>query len=94
LDSDYLPNLFQIMVDTRDISAPVETHTDWKRFRSLASDLTSPRMEIGTAEEAERAACNFAASVASAYRLSTRKITLSELNNELQGLDRLLMRNL
>jgi hypothetical protein len=33
---------------------------------------------------------NFAASIASAYRLPTHKITLSELNEELPELDRLL----
>jgi hypothetical protein len=37
-----------------DISAPVEIHTDWERFRSLAPDLISPRIQIGTAEEAEK----------------------------------------
>jgi hypothetical protein len=41
LDSDHLPIFFHILdrVNTRDISAPVETHTDWERFRSLATDL-------------------------------------------------------
>jgi hypothetical protein len=40
--------------------------------------------------EADKAACAFTASIASAYRLSTSKITVSELNNDLSGLDRLL----
>jgi hypothetical protein len=69
--------------------APVGSHTDWERFRSLASDLISPRIQTDTADNADRAACNFA-SIASAYRLLTRKVTLSELNNTLPELDRLL----
>jgi hypothetical protein len=58
--------------------------------RSLASDLISPRIQIDTADDAEGAACNFAASIASAYRLWSCKITLSEINNKLPELDRLL----
>jgi hypothetical protein len=52
LESDHLPILFHILdqVGTRDTSAPAETHTDWERFRSLASDLISPKMQIDTAE--------------------------------------------
>jgi hypothetical protein len=92
LDSDHLPILFHNVdhVSARDILAPVESHTDWERFRGLVSDLISPRIQIDTADNADRAACNFAASVASAYRLSTRKVILSELNNELPELDRVL----
>jgi hypothetical protein len=73
-------------VSTRDISAPVEIHTDWERFQSVASDLISPKTQIHTCEDA----CNFAATIASAYRLSTHKITLSELNEMLPELDHLL----
>jgi hypothetical protein len=47
-------------------------------------------MQIKNVDEAERAAPNFAVPIASAYRLSTRKITLSELNSELPELDWLL----
>jgi hypothetical protein len=39
------------------------------------------------------AASAFTASIASEYRLSTSRITLSELNNDLPGLDRLLKYN-
>jgi hypothetical protein len=39
---------------------------------------------------ADKAAREFTASIASAYRLSTCKITTSELNSDLPGLDRLL----
>jgi hypothetical protein len=88
----HLPILFHILdhVSTRDILAPVEIHTNWERFRSLASQLISLRIQIDTVDVAERAVYNFAASVASAYRLPTRKITLSELNNLLPELDSLL----
>jgi hypothetical protein len=69
--------------------APVENHTDWEQFRSLAPDVILPRIQTD-ALEAEKAGCNFTASVASACRLSTRELTLSELNNELPDLDHLL----
>jgi hypothetical protein len=84
LDSDHLPILFHILdhVSSRDILAPVGSHTDWERFRGLVSDLISPRIQIDTANEADRAAYNFEATTASAYRLSKRKITLSELNSQ------------
>jgi hypothetical protein len=90
LDPDHLPILFHILdqARTRKISAPVEKITYWERFQSLASNLISSRIEIKSGVEA--AARDFTASVASAYRLSTCKITLSGLNNNLPGLDRLL----
>jgi hypothetical protein len=40
--------------------------------------------------EADKAVRDFTASIASAYRLSTRKITLFDTNNDLPGLERLL----
>jgi len=88
LDS-HLQIFFHILdhVSARDISAPVETHTDWERYRSLASDLIPPRIQIDTVEEEEKAASAFTASVASAYRLSTPRLTLPGLNNEPSGLD-------
>jgi hypothetical protein len=48
------------------------------------------RIEIKSGAEADIAAHAFTASIASAYRLSTSKNTLSELNNDLPGLVRLL----
>jgi hypothetical protein len=92
LDSDHLPIIFHIMdqVKTKTISAPPEKFTDWERFQSLASNLISPKIEINSGPEAEKAARAFTASTTSAYRLSTSKITLPELNNDLPGLDRLL----
>jgi hypothetical protein len=95
LESDHLPILFHMMdhVSTMEISAPDEIHTDWERFKSLASDLISPKTQIHTSEDAEVTARNFAASIASTYRLSTNKITFSELNEELPELDHLLQLN-
>jgi hypothetical protein len=61
-----------------------------ERFQSLASNLISPRIEINSGVEADTATRDFTAFIASSYRLSTSKITLSELNNDLPGLDRLL----
>jgi hypothetical protein len=92
LDAEHLPVLFHIPdhISARDILAPVEIHADSERFRSLASEFISPRIQIDTVDEAQKAACNIEASIASAYQLSTRKITLSELNNELPKLDILL----
>jgi hypothetical protein len=81
LDSNHLPILFHMLdhVSARDISVPVEIHADWERFQSLASDLISSRIQIHTFDDAEAAAArNFVAFIASAYRLSTHKITLSE----------------
>jgi hypothetical protein len=77
-------------VKTKNVSAPFEKFTDWERFQSLASNLISPRNEINSGAEADKAARVFAASLASSYRLSTSKITSSELKNDLPGLDRLL----
>jgi hypothetical protein len=92
LDSDYLPVLFHILdhVKIRNRSVPIEKFTDWNRFQSLASQLISSRIEISSAVEADKAACNFTASIASAYRLATGKVTLSDINNDIPGLDRLL----
>jgi len=92
LDSDHLPIIFHILdhVRTRDPSAQVEKFTDWGRFQSLASDLISPKLKITSEADADKAARNFTASIASAYKLSTHKTTLYDLNNKLPGLDRLL----
>jgi hypothetical protein len=52
--------------------------------------LISPKVEINSGVEADKAARDFTASIASARRLSTSKITLLDINNNLPGLDRLL----
>jgi hypothetical protein len=92
LDSDHLPILTHILnhVRTKQISEPLEKVTYWERFQSLASNLISPRVKINSGVEADKAGRAFTASIASTYRLSTRMITLSELNNDLPGIDRLL----
>jgi hypothetical protein len=41
----------------------------------------SPRIEINSEEEADEAARDFKTSIASAYMLSTSKVTLSDINN-------------
>jgi hypothetical protein len=91
LDSDHLPIVFYILdhVEIRNLSEPVEKFTDWERFQSTASELISPRIKINSGVQDDKAERDFTASIASAYRLSTSKITLSDINNNLPGLDRL-----
>jgi hypothetical protein len=92
LDSDHLQKIIHILdhVKIINISEPIEKFTDWDRFQSLASELISPRIEINSGIEADKAARNFIATIASAYRMATSKITLSDINNDIPGLDRLL----
>jgi hypothetical protein len=63
---------------------------DWEQFQSLTSELISPKIQIKSGAEADKAARDFTASTASAYRPSTSKTTLSDISNKLPGLDRLL----
>jgi hypothetical protein len=90
LDSDHLPVIFHILdhVKIRNLSDPTE-NSHWERFQNLASELISPKIEITSEVEAKKAARDFTASISSAYRLSTSKITLLDFNNDLPGLDRL-----
>jgi hypothetical protein len=92
LDSDHLQIIFHILdhVKIRNLSDPIEKFTDWDRFQSLASELISPKIDVKSGVEADKAARDFSASIASAYRLSTCKTTLLDLNNDLSGLVRLL----
>jgi hypothetical protein len=92
LDSDHLPKIFHILdyVKFRNLSDPMEKFTDWDRFQSLASEFISLKIEITSEAEADKAARDFTASISSAYRLSTSKITLLYVNNDLAGLYRLL----
>jgi hypothetical protein len=78
LDSDHLPIIFHILdhVKFRKLSDPIEKFTDSDRFQSLASELISPNIEIKSGVEADKAAREFSASIASAYRLSKSKITV------------------
>jgi hypothetical protein len=89
MDLDHLPIIFYLLkhVKFRNLSKPIEKLTDWKLFQNIASELISPRTEINTGIEAHKAAPDFTASIASAYRLSTRKVTLSDVNTDLPGLD-------
>jgi hypothetical protein len=59
-------------------------------FQSFASELISPRIQIIWWEEADRMAREFTAFITSAYRLSTRKFILSDISNDIAGLDLLL----
>jgi hypothetical protein len=92
MDSDHLTIMFCILdhVKAREILDPVEKFTDLERFKSLASALVFPRIEINLCTEADKAARDFAASIASAYRLSTRTTIISDRNRCPSGLDRLL----
>jgi hypothetical protein len=92
LDSDHLPILFHILdhVRTTKLSEPLEKYINWEWIQSLASDLIYPRMEVYSTVEANKVARDFLASVASAYSLSTSRVTLSDLNNYLPEIERLL----
>jgi hypothetical protein len=95
LYSDHLPILFHILdhVKIRNLSEPIEKFTDCERFQSLASELMSPIIESNSGVEADKAARDFTASTVSVYRLSTSKITLFDVNNDLPGLDRFIKRS-
>jgi hypothetical protein len=71
MDSDPLPIMFCILdhITARKILDPVEKFTDWEKFQRLTSALVSPRVEINSCIEADRAGRDFAALIASAYRL-------------------------
>jgi hypothetical protein len=73
----------------RNFSEPVEKFTDWEWFQSLDSHFLSPRIRIKSREEANQVYCNFIASTALACRLSTSRVTLSNLNGNLPGLESL-----
>jgi hypothetical protein len=92
LDSDHLPIIFSILYHdkARTILNPVEKFTDWERFQSLASVIVSLRIEINLFTEADKAARYFAASIASAYRLSTETTTISDSNRGTSDIDQLL----
>jgi hypothetical protein len=73
----------------RDISAPVEKHTDWERFRSLTSEIISPRIQIDTLEGAVKPACN-SQSLLPLHIAIDKPDHTSGTKNELPGLDPLL----
>jgi hypothetical protein len=92
MDSDHLPIMFCILdhIKAWEILDPFEKFTDWERFQSFASALVSQIVEMNSYIEADKADRDFAASVASAYRLSTKTITISDCNRGLSSLERLL----
>jgi hypothetical protein len=85
LDSDHLPVIFHILdhMKIRNLSEPIKKFIYWDRFQSLASELISPRVEISSGLEADTAVRHVTASIASAYRLATSKVTLSDINNDI-----------
>jgi hypothetical protein len=86
LYSDCLPIVSHFL----DLSDPVYKFIDWKRVQSLPSELILPKIQINSGEEADKRTRVFTASIATAYRLSTSKIALSDLNMDLPGLESLL----
>jgi hypothetical protein len=92
LESDHLPIIFHLLDRIRsiNISAPVEKFTDWDRFQRLASEFISPKIQINSEQEADKAARDFTASIASAYRIATSKITLLDVNKDMPGVENLL----
>jgi hypothetical protein len=88
LDSDHAPMVFHILdhVKIKNLSEPIEKFTDWNRFQRLVSELILPKVEINSGVETDKTARNFTSSIASAYRLSTSKITLLDIKNDLLAL--------
>jgi hypothetical protein len=84
--------MFSILhpVRTREALDPVEKLTDCELFQSLAPELISQNIKIHSSNEADKAACDFAALIASAYRISTRKTTNLNQKYEIPALDSLL----
>jgi hypothetical protein len=74
-------------VKANEILDPAEKFTAWERFQSSA--LVSPRVEINSCIEADKAAGGFAASVASAYSLSTKTTTISYHSRSPSRIDRI-----
>jgi hypothetical protein len=58
LDSDHLPIVFHLLdhITTRNLRDPVHKFIHWRRFQSLASELISPRIQINSEKEADKAA--------------------------------------
>jgi hypothetical protein len=68
---------------------PVGKFTDWERFQSLTSALVSPRVEINSCIEVDKAARDFAVSIASAFKLSNKTTGPSGLERLLEHKKRL-----
>jgi hypothetical protein len=93
LDSKHLPIIFLILDHVRasNVSNQAKKFIDWEWFQSLVSELISPRSQINSGEEGDKAAYDLTDSTASAYRMSTNKLIVSNLNKVLPGLDQLLL---
>jgi hypothetical protein len=78
MDSDHVRIMFCILdhIKVREILDPVKKFTDYERFQGLPSALVSPRVEISSCVAADKAARDFATSITSAYRMSTKTITI------------------
>jgi hypothetical protein len=92
MNSDHLRIIFCILdhIKAREILDLVEKLTHWERFQSVTSALVSPRVEINSCIDADKAAPVFAACTASAYRLSTKTTTISDRKCSPSSLERLL----
>jgi hypothetical protein len=73
-------------VRARHLSDPVDKVINWEWFQSLVSES----IQINSGEDADKVARDFTAFISSVYRLPTSKITLSNLNKDLSGLESLL----
>jgi hypothetical protein len=65
LDSDHIPIIFYLLepVKVSNVSKPIEKLTDWKQFQNITSELISPRLEINSGTEADKAVRDFTASI-------------------------------
>jgi hypothetical protein len=57
---------------------------------AIETEEKSPNMQIHSPTEDDKVACDFSASIASAYRLTTKKTTILGRKYEIPGLDQLL----
>jgi hypothetical protein len=80
LDSDHLPIVFHLLdhVTIGNFSDMVDKSTDWEQFLNLVSEITLLRIQNNLGEEADEAVRDFAAPVASAYRLPKNKLTFKQ----------------
>jgi hypothetical protein len=76
LDSDHLPIVFHLRdhIRTRNMSELVDKFAESERFQRLTSVLISPKIQINTEKETDKAARDFTASIAPVCRLSKFKL--------------------
>jgi hypothetical protein len=89
---DHLPIIFSILdpVRARETSDSLGKFADWERFQSLTSGRKCPSIQIHSSEEADKAARDFSASKAAAYRLFTGKTIILDRIYEIPSKYRLL----